>query len=272
MNTARFLGLGGPQWILIVSIVSTACLLPDAFAGHYRRAFVRRVQYVPFITGSVLVVCAAGTVLWPDQPWLHVPLLSAAWIALASGVIGSAVHAYFGTFAKPGGYRWTLHYAMYGAPVLAPLALSANGFLTLVAGRALMGRFDVGGVPLGITLFGAAALSLTGAAVQAAILHYRGAFNNPLMYLPVTAPLAAVIALVAMIVRPSAWTEGVLIVALWATIAVGIVGLGMHLRGFDRQMGGLGIALANWLQGPPAFAPALFTCFAAVGLIAVYLF
>jgi hypothetical protein len=45
----------------------------------------------------------------------------------------------------------------------------------------------------------------------------------------------------------------------------------MHLRGFDRQMGGLYIGLFNWLEGPPAFAPMLFAAVAAVGLIAVYM-
>jgi hypothetical protein len=46
--------------------------------------------------------------------------------------------------------------------------------------------------------------------------------------------------------------------------------LGMHLRGNGRQMGGLYLTIFNWLEGPPAFAPALFTGFAAVGLIAIY--
>jgi hypothetical protein len=51
----------------------------------------------------------------------------------------------------------------------------------------------------------------------------------------------------------------------------GFVGLGMHLRGFGRQMGGLYVTVFNWLEGPPAWAPALFTGFAAVGLISIKL-
>jgi hypothetical protein len=58
---------------------------------------------------------------------------------------------------------------------------------------------------------------------------------------------------------------------LWATFLTGFIGLGMHLRGFDRQMGGLYITLFNLLEGPPAFAPMLFAAVAAVGLIAVYM-
>jgi hypothetical protein len=36
-------------------------------------------------------------------------------------------------------------------------------------------------------------------------------------------------------------------------------------------MGGLYVALFNWLEGPPAFAPALFSGFAAVGIVAIKL-
>jgi hypothetical protein len=41
--------------------------------------------------------------------------------------------------------------------------------------------------------------------------------------------------------------------------------------GFGCQMGGLYVTVFNWLEGPPAFAPALFAGFAAVGLITIYL-
>jgi hypothetical protein len=45
----------------------------------------------------------------------------------------------------------------------------------------------------------------------------------------------------------------------------------MHLRGLDRQMGGLHIWLFNLLQGPPIWAPTMFSAFAGVGLAVVHL-
>ena len=36
------------------------------------------------------------------------------------------------------------------------------------------------------------------------------------------------------------------------------------------RMGGLYLTIFNWLEGPSAFAPPLFTRLAAVGLIAIY--
>jgi len=70
-------------------------------------------------------------------------------------------------------------------------------------------------------------------------------------------------------VAPSSAARAATICLLWLTFLTGFVGLGMHLRGFDRQMAGLYVPLFNWLQGPPAFAPALFAGLAALGLVLV---
>jgi hypothetical protein len=115
------------------------------------------------------------------------------------------------------------------------------------------------------------AVALLGAVLQAGILHFRGAFNNPLMYAPLTAPPAAVAACLWAAFAPGRASSLAASAALWLTFFVGFVGAGMHLRGMGRQMGGLYVALSNWLEGPPAFAPLLFAGFAAAGLIAVHL-
>jgi hypothetical protein len=43
----------------------------------------------------------------------------------------------------------------------------------------------------------------------------------------------------------------------------------MHLRGIDRQMGGLHLLQPNLLQGPPPLAPAVYAGFAVIGLLAL---
>jgi hypothetical protein len=115
------------------------------------------------------------------------------------------------------------------------------------------------------------AIALAGAILQAGVLHYRGAFNNPLMYAPLTVPALAVLVSAWAALAPSGAALLALAVLLWLTFLTGFVGLGMHLRGLSRQMGGLYVWLFNLLEGPPAWAPALFIGFAAVGLVAVYL-
>src|SRR5438132_1190556 len=106
---------------------------------------------------------------------------------------------------------------------------------------------------------------------QSALLHYRGAFNNPLMYIPVTLPLAAAGALAWQGLEPSVFGAQLAVAGLWLTFLSGLVGLGMHIQGIDRQMGGFYLGLANLMQGPPLTAPLVFSGFAATALVTLRL-
>jgi hypothetical protein len=266
-----FIGLDAFQWVALVVAALALLLSGDALAGHYRSGFTLRWQYAPFISGGMLLVSALGGAIVPGTTFATTALRAAGWLAVATGGVGFALHHYYGISRKPGGYRWILHYLMYGAPQLAPLAFACVGALALVAARGLDGKSAVAGLRPGGALLLLVAVALFGAVIQAGILHYRGAFNNPLMYAPLTAPLLAAPVCLWVAFAPSGAASLAASVLLWLTFLIGFVGLGMHLRGFGRQMGGLYVALFNWLEGPPAFAPALFTGFAAVGLIAVHL-
>lgn len=270
MTGTPFIGLYPYQWIAMIVVILTLLILADAFAGHYRSGFVFRSQYVPFITGGLLIVSALSATLKPEAEWTNFALWSAGWLAIVSGVVGFAFHHYYGIVKKPGGYKWLLHYLMYGAPQLAPLALALTGGLSLLAAYGLADEISVAGISVRNALLTLVAIALTGGSLQAAILHYRGAFNNPLMYAPLTVPMLAIVMTIWTIISPNDIVLLVFIIVLWLTFLIGFVGLGMHLRGFGRQMGGLYVTIFNWLEGPPAFAPARFTGFAGVGLIAAY--
>ena len=271
MTGTPFIGLYPFQWIALVTATLTLLLVADALAGHYRSGFAMRAQYVPLVSGGLLIASALAAVVAPGAVWSNRALSATGWLAVVTGVDGFAFHHYYGNERKPGGYKLLLHYLMYGAPQLAPLALSGVGVLALIAARGLAGEANFAGISLRAALFVFVAVALTGAILQAGVLHYRGAFNNPAMYAPLTAPLLAVPASVWVAFAPSRAASLALAILLWLTFLAGFVGLGMHLRGLGRQMGGLHVALFNWLEGPPAFAPALFAGFAAVGLVAIYL-
>jgi hypothetical protein len=266
-----FIGLYPFQWIALLVAATTLLLLADALAGHYRSGFAFRAQYAPFASGGLLIIAAVTAGVAPTAWWTNKALRVAGWLAIITGAVGFGFHHYYGIARKPGGYKWLLHYLMYGAPQLAPLGLAATGALALIAANGLAGQksFGVGDVRAAIFLL--VAIALAGAILQAGVLHYRGAFNNPLMYAPLTMPVLAVLMSAWAAVAPGGAALLVLAVLLWLTFLTGFVGLGMHLRGFSRQMGGLYVWLFNLLEGPPACAPALFTGFAAVGLVAVYL-
>jgi hypothetical protein len=265
-----FIGLYAFQWIAFVVVSLTFLILADAFAGHYRSGFVLRSQYAPFISGGLLVVTALAAGLKPDARWTNLALQVAGWLAIIFGLVGFGFHHYYGIAKKPGGYKWLLHYLMYGAPPLAPLALATTGMLALMTARGLAGEVIFAGLDLPAALVALVAVALAGATLQAAILHYRGAFNNPFMFAPLTVPVLAVVMSIWVVVGPNEIVVLAFTILLWLTFLIGFVGLGVHLRGFSRQMGGLYVTIFNWLEGPPAFAPALFTGFAAVGLITIY--
>ena len=271
MTGTPFIGLYPFQWLGLLAAALALLLVADALAGHYRSGFVSRAQYVPFVSGGLLIASAVAASVAPDVSWANKALGAAGWLAVVSGAVGFGFHHYYGVARKPGGYKWLLHYLMYGAPQLAPLALAGVGVLALIAGRGLRGQTSFAGAGMRPALLAFMSVMLAGAILQAGILHYRGAFNNPAMYAPLAAPLLAAFAGAWAIFAPGRVTFVVLAILLWLTFLTGFVGLGMHLRGLGRQMGGLYVTLFNWLEGPPAFAPALFTGLAAVGLVAIYL-
>lgn len=267
---AEFLRLDARQWLALTVAVLTLLVLVDACIGHYRSGFPVRAQYAPFVSGAALVVAAIMVAIAPDTAWVRTTLLAAGWTAVVAGVIGFGFHHYYGIVAKPGGYGWLLHHVLYAAPPLAPLALSSVGALGVVTARGLPASGAAAGAAPPTALLTLVAVTLLGASIQAAILHYRGAFNNALMYAPLTAPLLAAAACAWYAVTPGGtWLLPVLVGLLWLTFFTGFVGLGMHLRGFDRVMGGLYLPRENVMNGPALAAPALFSGFALVGLIAV---
>jgi hypothetical protein len=264
----RLLGLGAFQWIAAIVVLLTLLVLVEAWIGHYRSAFPLRAQYAPFASGGLLIAAALAIAIAPGASWGHAGLRVAGWIAVGTGVVGVGYHHYYGIAQKAGSYKWLLHYLMYGAPQLAPLALSAVGALGVVASYGAAGESAVFGVELRSALLAIVAVALGGAIAQAGILHYRGAFNNPLMYAPLTVPVLAAVTSCWMSAAPATIPRALARAAFVLTFLIGFLGLGMHLRGLDRQMGGLHVFLFNLLQGPPPLAPATFAGLAAVGLIA----
>jgi hypothetical protein len=259
--------LGLIRWLGLVVVILAPMAGWEAFLGHYRSGFSLKAQYAPLGTAVVLVVAAVAALVSPGRA--SVILQIAGWAGVIAGIIGTGFHHYYGVVEKPGGYRWLLHQLMLHAPPLAPLSQAALGALLILAGRMAGGATTAFGIPISALIIEVCALTIVGAVAQSAILHYRGAYNNPLMYVPVTVPLLAAIALAWQGLAPSAFGERLAAFALWLTFVSGFVGLGMHIRGIDRQMGGFYMGMANLMQGPPLSAPLVFSGFAAAALAAL---
>lgn len=232
----------------------------DSGLEHYRGRFENRVMFVaPTVAAATLL--AASAALFIPKPGAGLPQRLVFGTALAAGAAGVGFHLY-DVGKREGGFD--MLNLFYAAPLGAPAALGLAGLYGLLGARFAGGRTDLLGADAARLLAPLVAISLAGTVAEAGLFHFRGAFQNPMMYAPVTIPplAAAATALAPLLpaVRPAARH------LLRATAALGLAGPIFHAYGIHRNMGGW----RNWsqmiLQGPPLPAPPAFFGIAIVGL------
>jgi hypothetical protein len=241
-------------------------VLLDSAMEHYRGAYHNPAMFFPLISSTLSIIASAhgvGDLKSSIRRERHFAYAAAA----ATGFAGLAFHAY-NVSKRPGGFSWLNLF--YGAPLGAPAALVLSGLLGVAAERvrdtAPGRRPKLYGLPEGQAVAAVTAAGLAGTVSEAALLHFRGAFQDPFMYLPVTVPpvAAALMAGVALDPRPRPHP----ITRFWLrlTALVGFAGACFHAIGVHRNMGGW----RNWTQnvqnGPPIPAPPSFTGLALAGL------
>ncbi len=255
--------LGGAAAILALSV------LADSGLEHYRGAYNNPAMYVAPSAAAVSLVNSVHMTLRPEVPGSGRLALSG--LTLSTGLAGLAFH--LANVAKRDGGVNLLN-LFYGAPLLAPGAIAFSGLAGLAAAR-LVGEAEQGatptllGRPAGIVVGIGAAVSLLFTTAEAALLHFRGAFHDPFMYVPVTVPPVA-----GLVLAGAAWQPGLRPLAKWLlrlTAVAGVVGAGFHVYGVSRNMGGFYNWSQNILNGPPIPAPPSFTGVALAGLAAVRL-
>ncbi|WP_265502865.1 hypothetical protein [Paracoccus beibuensis] len=237
-------------------------VLFDSAVEHYRGSFEHRGMYVPLAVASATIAASLSGARQPNRMRTGVHVL-----AMLTGVAGLGFHIY-DISKRPGGWSW--QNLFYAAPVGAPGALSLAG-LTGLAGQQLRTGQVRPDSQSGRALAALAAIGILGDVAEVWLLHFRGAFHNPAMVLPVTIPPVASLCLAGVAAgagRPSLrTTRG----WLWATAATGLAGVGFHAWGVHRMMGGWRNWSQNLLEGPPLPAPPSYTGLALAGLAATRL-
>jgi hypothetical protein len=219
-------------------------------------------MYVPLGVAALTVATSLRDALSEDRD--HTDGGTVDDLALTTGLIGTGFHAY-NIAKRPGGISWLNLF--YAAPLGAPAALSLAGLLRKVASRCGDGR-DLAGLPPARLLAGLVALGLIGTSAEAGLLHFRGAYHNPAMVIPVTVPPIAA-ALLGLAVRHPEHRHGLARWSLRLLTGVGIAGAAFHAYGVHRNMGGWRNWSQNLLNGPPLPAPPAFTALAVAGLAAL---
>lgn len=261
VKAARY--LHGAASVLSLSV------LADSGLQHYRGTFHNPAMYVAPTMAAVSMATNIGAVLAPRRVGASRTAVGA--LALVVGTAGTGFHVY-NVVKREGGA--SLLNLFYGAPLGAPFAIALAGLAGLAAARLVSENEGqtpptLLGLPAGKFLALGTAGGFAGTAAEAALLHFRGAFHDPFMYVPVTVPPATALVLAAAVRWPH--LRRVAKALLRLTAAVGCVGVGFHLYGIQRNMGGFGNWSQNILQGPPLPAPPAFTGVALAGLAALSL-
>ncbi|MGH7029293.1 MAG: hypothetical protein ACREEZ_02585 [Stellaceae bacterium] len=243
------------------SALLAASVLADSAIEHYRGSFHNKAMYVPLGVSALTLAVSLQDGAGRPGPLVRRDVVNAA--AVATGMIGTGFHLYNIT-KRPGGFVWLNLF--YAAPLGAPAALSLAGLLG-AAGQHV--RMDDGLVK-GPLLAGLVSVALLGTAAEAGLLHFRGAYHNPAMVIPITAPPIAAILLARAALSPQSQRAA----ARWSLrllTGVGVVGSAFHAYGIQRSMGGWRNWSQNLLNGPPLPAPPSFTALAIAGLAALRL-
>jgi hypothetical protein len=125
---------------------------------------------------------------------------------------------------------------------------------------------------LGRWLSGLSAVGLAGTVGEAGLLHFRGSFQNPFMWAPVSLPpVAAALMAKAAVETPRARRRPLTRAWLALTAVLGVAGVGFHAYGVSRAMGGWKNWSQNLVDGPPLPAPPSFTALAVAALAALSL-
>ncbi len=257
------------QWIAGGATLVAGSVLSDSAIEHYRGSFANKAMFLPLGASALSIVhdgtlAARGARTGAVGSWTS----GAHAASVGVGAAGLGFHVY--NIAKqPGGF--SLGNFFYQAPIGAPAALVFVGALGAAARALSSGASALGPVPLqsGRALAGFTALGLAGTAGEAALLHFRGAYHNPAMWLLVAIPPIAALALARTALTGR--VHWVTTASLAATAALGLLGTAFHAYGVSRNMGGWKNWRQNLLAGPPVAVPPAFTGLAIAGLGALLL-
>lgn len=250
--------------LYLSSAMLAASVLSDSALEHYRGGFSNPGMFAPLASAALALTWALRGAGRPGRPAPALPFAAAC----ATGAAGLGFHTY-NVLRRPGGLSWANLF--YAAPLGAPAALSLAGLFGLGARAAARGAPTLARLPSGQALCALTAAGLAGTSMEAALLHFRGAYHNPAMWLPVTLPPLGAALLAASAVRAPSRPQGLARSWLSACAWLGVAGVALHARGVARQMGGWHNWSQNLLSGPPLPAPPSFSALALAGRAALAL-
>lgn len=251
--------------------ILAASVLLDSGVEHYRGNFENPAMITPIVVSLISLVASLHGHR-DERQGRHHARNGIFWLTALAGIAGTGFHL-FNVMKKPGGFSW--HNLFYSGPLGAPAAIGLSGLFGLLGERVrdtppartprLLGRNA--GRMLGL----ATSLGLLGTTAEAGLLHFRGAFQNPAMFLPITLPPAAAALMAKAALGDPRQRHPFTRFWLGLTSMMGVAGVGFHIFGVSRAMGGWRNWRQNMVDGPPIPAPPSFVGLALAGLASLAL-
>ncbi|PZA12498.1 hypothetical protein DNX69_11045 [Rhodopseudomonas palustris] len=243
-------------------------VLTDSGVEHYRGAFKNKAMYTPLVvSAATLAISLHGTA--DMRPAAHRSRDLTYTVAAITGLVGTGFH-FYNVGRKLGGFCW--QNLFYGAPLGAPMAILLSGLLGFASERVRETehgrRPEIWTMPAGRVLAVVIGGGLLGTTAEAALLHFRGAYHNPAMLLPVTLPPVGAAMMAAIAAGPRTEHSAARL-WMWVLVVMGFAGAGFHAYGVSRNMGGFYNWSQNILNGPPLPAPPSFSGLALAGLACI---
>lgn len=244
-------------------------VLGDSAVEHYRGSFKNKAMFTPLIVSALTIATSlhGNSDSRPAAHWLRDGIYA---LAAATGFVGTGFHIY-NVGKRTGRFSW--QNLFYGAPLGAPFAILLSGLVGFCSERVRdTSRWKVPTIfrlPAGRTMAAVIGAGLLGTAGEAGLMHFRGAFHNPLMMLPVTLPPVGAALLASAAAGPPG--RNLRFTRWWMRLltVMGFAGVGLHVYGVSRNMGGWRNWSQNVLNGPPIPAPPSFAGLALAGLAAL---
>jgi hypothetical protein len=281
--TRYHLPLSRDQILLLMAAVNEIFLGIDIYLAHSISGTIVPNEWIPIIFGPLagILLLVAGLIA---LRWRNLAAVFANLVFIASigvGLLGAYFHIVRAILpdALPG-QQVSVDLLVWAPPIIGPLVFSLVGLIGISAawvedppgsGRlAVLGRLYFQ-LPYSKTraLFFMVSMGTLATLISSVLDHARTSFTNPWLWLPTAVGMFAVVvsALMGIVSRPSRGDLVTYVLAMLLLIAVGFIGLVLHIQ---QNLTAAGLVIQErFVRGAPFLAPMLYANMGALGLIAL---
>lgn len=275
------LPLSRDQIMMLMAATNLIFLGIDIVLAHSISGTIVPYEWIPIIFGPTAgaLLLVAGLIAMRNRPlatWLATAVLIGS---IAVGLLGAYFHVVRAVqpFA-PAGQRVNIDLLVWGPPILGPLTFSLVGLIGISAawmedppdsGVLLIAPDRKLRLPYSKTraYFFMISMGVLATLISSVLDHARTSFSNSWLWVPTLAGVFATVvaAVLGMLDEPSRFDLQVYVGSMLLLMVVGVVGLGLHIRGNLIAEGT--VVGERFIRGAPFLAPLLFADMGALGVV-----